>query len=105
MSVNPAPLFALPAYERGLPGCEDAPSQTAGLLFHVQMVLFEGEGSAPLPGEVFCPVQMAEDACPRRELGQTCAAREGSGGSSSPWQLWQPGICSPTELGVQQSNP
>lgn len=29
----------------------------------------------------------------------------GSGGSLSPWQLWQPGICSPTELGVQQLNP
>lgn len=57
-----------------------------------------------LRGAMLCPVQMAEDACPRRELGQTCAVRGGSGGSSSPWQLWQPGICSPTELGVQQWN-
>lgn len=54
---------------------------------------------------MLCPVQMVEDAGPRQELGRTFAVRGGSGGSSSPWQLWQPGICSPTELGVQQLNP
>lgn len=67
----------------------------------------EGEGCAPLPGGVFSALSGADGRGRLSSAGarRMRAARGGSGGSSSPWKLWQPGSCLPTELGVRQPNP
>lgn len=46
-------ILPLSAAQRRLPGCEFTPSPSAGPPCRAQTVPLEGEGSAPLPGEVF----------------------------------------------------
>lgn len=101
----------LSAAHRRLPGCEFTPSPSTGPPCRAQRVPLEGEGCAPLPGEVFSALGAAlsgADGTGRLSSAgarRMRAARGGSGGSSSPWKLWQPGACSPAELGVRQPNP